>query len=66
VKELLKLDSICQSYAQMIEKGSSFSDSQCIYVHKSYVKNTVDDVIGRDKYCQNAAEMLICWSCVLL
>ena len=28
MKELLKLDSICQSYAQM-KNGSSFFDSQC-------------------------------------
>jgi len=30
VKELLKSDSICESYAQM-KKGPVFFDSQCIY-----------------------------------
>jgi len=40
VKQLLKSDSICQSYAQM--KGSSFSESQCISLLHSEYSNKME------------------------
>ena len=39
VKELLKSDSICESYAQMKKRSSFFFDSQCILLNPFTVKS---------------------------
>jgi len=43
VRELLKSDSICKSYAQM--KESSFLDSQCSFMSIKHIGENCDKII---------------------
>jgi len=54
VKELLKSDSICKSYAEMI-KGPVFFDSQCIFHVAACVRRVNKNTNGIDIFDHAAA-----------